>query len=333
MFASLPSPVAAQVEHIKVQVSPDTTLLRPLKDSARITIDVDGSAETIRGPVHLSVRLTAPASGAFVSSDFPLIEETRLIDMTMANVAGSLSWDYIFPIRGEYRLDVSATDQQGRRFERSLTLRVHENRAKVAFLAGFIAALFLLGLIAGRVFSAPAGVAAVLMALALYGAGPDHGLGADPGQGAALEGNLTVAPPRVGTPSVIRWRGTEPGSGKPVRATLTLRVVQLEKGKEVFALHRVPTDGTLDVAFQFTDASPHRVVAMATTQDRQGATEVARTVEVESATPPLGIRVWPVMLFLLVVLAGLAAGRFSKKRPVRLPWIGKQVKMDPKEAS
>ena len=93
----------------------------------------------------------------------------------------------------------------------------------------------------------------------------------------------------------------------------------------------MPTDGSLDIAFQFTDASPHRVAVVATAAGRQ--TEVAQTVEVESPTPPLGIRAWPVLLFLLVVLAGLAAGRVSKRRQLRLRWMSQRVKMNPKEAS
>ena len=112
---------------------------------------------------------------------------------------------------------------------------------------------------------------------------------------------------------------------------MTLRVLQLEKGREVFTLNRVPTNGTLDVAFQFTDASPHRVAVAATANGR--LTETAQRIEVESATPPLGVRVRPVLLFLLVILAGLAAGRFSKRRRLPLPWAAGRVKIKPKEAS
>ncbi len=95
----------------------------------------------------------------------------------------------------------------------------------------------------------------------------------------------------------------------------------------------MPTDGALDLRFQFTDASPHRVVVAATANDMQQETEVAQTVEVASATPPLGIRVRPVLVFLLVVLAGLAAGRLSKRRGLPLPWTARRVKINPKEAS
>ena len=329
----LPASLAAQEEEgaIAVKVSPDTTLLRPLKDPASITIDVEGAGDNRRGPVDLSIRLTAPASGKLVSTDFPLIEGTRLVEMNLRNVSGALSWSYIFPIRGDYRLDVSATDAQGRRLERSFRLHVGESRAKIAFLAGFVAALFLLGFIAGRIFSAPTAVAAVLVMALLHGTGSDGGLGANDGPTAEVKGKLTVSPPRVGTPSVIRWRSTAPGSDKPVPATVTLRVLQLEKGREIFTLNRVPTDGTLDVGFQFTDASSHRVAV--TARGRRHETEVARNVEVQSPTPPFGIRAWPVLLFSLVVLAGLAAGRISKMRRLPLPWAPGRAKINPKEAS
>lgn len=312
-------------------MSPDTALLRPLKDAARITIDVEGVSEGRRAPVDLSIRLTAPPPGKLVSTDFPLIEGTRLVEMNLPKVPGTLSWSYVFPIRGEYRLDVSATDGQGGRLERSLRLHVGESRAKMAFLGGFVLALFLLGFTAGRIFSAPAAVAAVIVMALLHSPGSNGGVGADDRQTAGPKGELTVAQPRVGAPSVIRWRGTVPGSEKPVPATVTVKVLQIEKGREIFTLDRVPTDGTLDIAFQFTDASSHRVAV--TARGREHETEVARTVEVESPTPPLGIRAWPVLVFSLVVLAGLAAGRASKKRRLPLPWTAGRVKINPKEAS
>jgi len=333
--ASLASAVAAQEGQgaIKVEVTPDTTLLRPLKDAARITIDVEGVGESPGAPVDLFIRLTAPPPGNVVSTDFPLIEGTRLVEMHLAGVSGTLSWDYVFPIRGEYRLDVSATDGQGRRLERSFAYKVRESRMKLALLAGFVAALFLLGFVAGRILSAPAAVAAILAVALLQGAGLDQGFGSDADRAIEVKGELAVTPARVGAPSTIRWRATERGSRKPVPATVTVRVLQLEKGREIFTLNRTPTDGTLDFAFQFTDASPHRVVVAATAQGRQQAAEVAQTVEVEPVTPPLAIRVWPVLVFSVVVLAGLAAGRISKRRGRPLLWTTKRAKMDSKEAS
>ena len=319
--------------NIQLQVSPDTTLLRPLKDAATVTIDYTGPREAPVTPVDLSVRLTAPPPGTLVSTDFPLIEGTRLFDVKLTGVTGPLSLDYVFPIRGEYRLDVSATDRGGGRLERSFTLRVRENSAKTAFLAGFVAALFLLGFIAGRIFSTPASVGAVLALALLSGTGPDPGRAAGPDGTAGPREALTVTSSRVGVPGTIRWRRTNPQTGKPVPSALTLRVVQLEKDREIFVLKRWPTDGKLDIAFHFTDASPHRVGATSTTPGRQQASEIVTTVDVAPATPSFGTRGRPVLFFILVVLAGLAAGRFSKRHRVPLPWPGKRVKIHTKEAS
>lgn len=328
-------PVGAQADEgaIKIHVSPDTARLRPLKDSATITVNVDRGGEGPGAPMDLSIRLTAPPPGTLISTDFPLIEGTRLIEMDLANVTGALSWDYVFPIRGVYRLDVTVSRGQRWQLERSLSLQVHENRAKTAFLAGFVAALFLLGFIAGRIFSAPKGVAAVLLIGLLYGAAGSGSLGAAAVGTTAFEGTLTVTPPRVGHSSTIRWHGTDPESGESVPSVVTLSVVQMEKGREIFRLNGAPADGALELAFHFIDASPHRVSASATTQGAQRTTEVAQTVHVDSATPSLGIRVWPVLLFMLPVLAGLAAGRISKRRPWPLPWAARRVKIHPKEAS
>lgn len=144
---------------------------------------------------------------------------------------------------------------------------------------------------------------------------------------------MTVTRYRVGVPSTIRWRGPDPRTGKPVPFALTLRVVQIEKGREIFVLKRLLTGGRLDIAFHFTDASPHRVVAASTTPGRQQAAEIAATVDVAPATPSFWTRARPVLLFMLVVLAGLAAGRLSKRRRVPLPWAGKRVNIHTKEAS
>ncbi len=91
-------------------------------------------------------------------------------------------------------------------------------------------------------------------------------------------------------------------------------MVQREKGRDIFRLEPVPTGGTLNLAFQFTDASAHEVTVTAFGPGPEDRTETTRIVHVYSATPSLGIRTRPVVLFLLVVTAGLAAGRISKRR-------------------
>lgn len=320
-------------DFIQVKISPDITLLRPLKDSATITVEVGGSPGDPADLVDLSLRLTAPPPGALLSTDFPLIEGTPLIDMAFSGVPGTLSWDYVFPIRGVYRLDVAAADAEGRRWHRTFELRLRENPAKTAFLIGFAVALLILGFIAGRLFSSPATGVGVLMIALLIGAGAGANTNAVLPDGDVPQSTLAITPARVGTMSVIRWRVADSETGKPIPAEVALRVVQREKGREIFRLNRQPTDGELDLSFQFTDASPHEVTATGFTRNQKRRTEKTTTVHVDSAVPSFGIRVRPVLLFMLVVTAGLTAGRFSKKRRTPLLWTAKRVKMDSKETS
>ena len=315
---------------IRINVSPDISLLTPSKDLANVAVEVHGSKGRPAGPVDLAVRLTAPPPGPLVSTDFPLIEGTPLIDMNLSGVPGRLSLNYVFPIRGAYRLDVTAADGEGRRWRRSLELGVRENSARVAFVTGFAVALFILGFTAGRLFSLPPGGAAMLMVALLVGAGAGASMNPEPSDRGGPENTLEVTPARVGAMSAIRWRAAD---REPAPAQVTLRVVQLEKGREIFRLNRLPTDGDLDLSFQFTDASPHEVTVTTYAPGRERLSETKRTVHVDSATPPLSIRIRPVLLFMLVVLAGLATGRISKRRRTPLRWTAKRVKMDPKEAS
>lgn len=308
-----------------------------MKDSANFTLKLDGAEDRSAGPLDVTVRLTAPPPGKLLSTDFPLIEGTPLIAMDLSGVPGTLSWDYLFPIRGVYRLDVAATDEDRRRWHRTFELRVRESGARAAFLVGFATALFLLGILAGRLFTGVAGRAGLLVIPLLAGVGVSGSLSSEPrgeiGRAGALKHTLTVTAPRAGALSTIRWRGVDDATGKPVPAAVTLKVVQLEKDREVFRLDRLPTDGSLELSFQFTDASPHQVMAIAVTPGQKHEAVTMATVHVDSATPPLRTRIQPVLLFLLAVTAGLAAGRISKRWRTRLRWNTRRVRMDPKEAS
>lgn len=65
-----------------------------------------------------------------------------------------VEWEYVFPIRGIYRLEVESADDEGRRIREVLEFRIKESRLKLLFLAAFLAGLFLFGVTAGRLFTA-----------------------------------------------------------------------------------------------------------------------------------------------------------------------------------
>jgi len=99
------------------------------------------------------IRLVAPAPGRFFSTDFPVIEGTQLLDMELPVRQGRATWEYVFPIRGVYRLEVRATGEEGTEIERVFDLEIRENRIKLFYLAIFALALFVFGFMAGRLFT------------------------------------------------------------------------------------------------------------------------------------------------------------------------------------
>ncbi|MCY4438711.1 MAG: hypothetical protein OXE53_00660 [Deltaproteobacteria bacterium] len=72
-------------------------------------------------------------------------------------------------------------------------------------------ALFILGFVAGRLFSSPSGGVGVLVVALLVGAGAGASMDPKSPAGIAQDDGLTVAPARVGTMSAIRWRTAVPG--------------------------------------------------------------------------------------------------------------------------
>ena len=52
----------------------------------------------------VQIRLDAPPPGRFFSTDFPFVEGSQLLDMRLPLRQGRVHWDYLFPIRGQYRM-------------------------------------------------------------------------------------------------------------------------------------------------------------------------------------------------------------------------------------
>lgn len=300
---------------VSVSVTPDTSLLRPLEETAQIVIKISDKHGRPVDALNLSVRLTAPQPRPLVSTDFPMIEGTPLVAMELTDVPGMLAWDYAFPIRGSYRLDVSASDTHGRQWNRTLYIEVHEHPAKIAFLTSFIGVLLVLGFIGGRVFSAPTRVLSMLTVAMLMGlnvSAQDTFETSSTGDDA--KGRLTVGSPRVGAMSSINWRTPRHRDGGKHPQEVTLKVVHIENAREIFRMDRIPIVEILDLNFQFTDASPHEVTVLSYPKGKLDPTVTKSIVHVTPTKPSFGIRVRPVLLFMVVVLVGLVTGRVSKRR-------------------
>ena len=104
------------------------------------------------GGDSLRARLYAPKSGWLFSTDFPHVEGTLLLDIELPLSNGWVAWEYVFPIRGDYRLEVELADPQKEKAKKVFNLNIRENRLKLFYLGGFALLLFLFGFVAGRLF-------------------------------------------------------------------------------------------------------------------------------------------------------------------------------------
>jgi hypothetical protein len=297
---------------ILFKTSPPLEQLRPFAEPATLTVLVTSADGRPVPDGSIAVALHAPQHGRFFSTDMPLVEGTRLFDMTLPLKAGKAEWKYLFPIRGSYSLTIdyvgSATKQARKVFE----FKIPEKRAKWALLAGFVAGLFALGFAAARIFSGPAApksrTAAVML---LFGMLVPLNAAEQSEQTPASGGTLQVAPARVGRPVPVRWRFADSILPAQRPVALTLAIEHLEESRIVFAFDRIAVGREFAFNFHFTDGAEYRIIAVADLPDGRRA----RTQQEISVTPvePPGRAAAPALaFFLLPIVAGLAAGRLTR---------------------
>jgi hypothetical protein len=229
---------------------------------------------------------------------------------------GKAEWKYVFPIRGHYRLAVEYQAPDGQKASRNFVFGISERKRKWWFVGTFSLALFVIGVVAGRVFTSrsnPKRKIAAYMLLSLGCLMPVASSAvAREVEGGPYFGWLDIEPATVGKPSALRWRlgGGERADGRSVLLTLT--IYHLEKQKQVFAVERIPVPGQFAVDFQFTDGAEYRVSAIAQITGRQ-TVRTEQNISVTGVEPPPRA-VFPAIGFFLAAIAlGLAVGRWSRR--------------------
>jgi hypothetical protein len=316
-FVFFGSPSWADDINIYLKASPRLELLHPYSDPATLTLLVTGSEGKPVAGGRVALQLEAPEPGWFFSTDFPLVEGSRLLDMSLPLSQGRAEWKYLFPIRGEYRLTVEFTAFDGRRAIRTFTLGIRENKQKWFFLAVFSLALFVLGVVAGRIFTssrssrAGALIAGSVLYLGSLMASIDTATAQEVEKGGTY-GWLEIDPAIVGKPSQIRWRlaGQAKIGSQPVLLTLT--IAHLEKAKTVFSVDRCPVEHEFSINFQFADGAEYRVTAIGyATDGRMLRTE--QDIAVTAVEPPARAMIPAIGFFLAVIALGLSVGRWSRR--------------------
>ena len=311
------TPVGAEGINIYFKTSPGTEQLRAGAETANLALLV--AAEDGR-PVQqgwVLIGLDAPVPGHFFSTDFPLVEGSRLADLRLPLRRGKAEWRYLFPIRGEYRLTIAYATDEGIRATRIFKLTIREKETKWLVLGSFMSGLFFLGFIAGRIFSSrealrrPVGAACLLF---LTGWFFPWGAYAAEQQAAQQKyiGQLDVAPARVGQPALVRWRLVAEGATEKPAAALTLIITHLEKEKTVFAVEKVFVAEEFSMKFHFTDGARYRISAVADIPGRRSL-RTEQELSVTAVEPPARAMAPALALFLIVITSGLIAGRWSRR--------------------
>ena len=305
------SPLRADEINFYFRTAPIVELLRPNGDAAILSLLITSADGRPVDQGTVTVRLDAPIAGGFLSTDVPMVEGARLNQMTLPLRQGRVNWKYLFPIRGEYSLAVEFAGVDGKKASKSFQFTVPENRQKWLALGGFSVGLFLVGFVAGRIFTGTKTKATTLILLIAYISAAATGADAQAIHSEASSARLEIEPAFVGTPSRIRW-SLEGAGAKPVMA-LTLTIVRLEDNKIVFAVERIPVAGEFSMNFNFSDGSEHRVTAIAEAQGR-APFKTEQVINVTAVEPPLRAMIPALSLFVALIVAGLVAGRWSKRR-------------------
>jgi hypothetical protein len=92
-----------------------------------------------------------------------------------------------------------------------------------------------------------------------------------------------------------------------------MTITHLEKQKVVFAVEKIPVAGEWSMKFHFPDGAEYRVVALAQVPGEEPMRNL-KLVSVTGVEPPVKAMVPALAYFLAVIVLGLGAGRWSKRR-------------------
>jgi len=309
--------VRAEEFALRFESSPPSERLRPQGEPATLALTVTALDGQPVAEGWVALRLDAPPPNWLFSTDFPVVEGSRLLEMRLPLINGKAEWRQVFPIRGDYRLAAEFAGSAGAKSDKVFSFHIHEKDQKWLGLGGFTLGLFITGVIAGRVFSAPRNGAGTKLGLWFFliltwSAAAGESAWAQKDHKRNYISKIVVAPATVGSPARIHWWLHPAGVNGEPSVKLTLTIMHLEKNKLVFSLERIPVAGEFALDYHFTDGTDHRVIAVAEIEDGASVRQ-EKTVSVTAVAPSLRTKLPPLFLFLAVIAVGLLAGWWSRR--------------------
>ncbi|MEH2076733.1 MAG: hypothetical protein V7K57_20425 [Nostoc sp.] len=248
--------------------------------------------------IHL--QLFTPPKNPWFTTDFPIVEGTKLLDIEGNAPTGQLQVQQTLPIRGTYQLLVAVTPLVANAFEpiqQTLTLTLPENPLKFRYFAILVVILLAVGLLGGWVIGgrqpiqpgeiAPqqvrlllsglivVAIAALLLVnisaefaeshMSMPGMGEEVPSSSKPAklQSQGLYMQLSGdKSATVGQPAKLQVSVSDPKTSQPVTdVVLKVTTTQLENNWVAFAYEGTPdSNGKLVWEQEFFDGAPHNVV-------------------------------------------------------------------------
>ncbi|MEH1828137.1 MAG: hypothetical protein V7L22_22850 [Nostoc sp.] len=305
---------------------------------------VDAAGKSLTN-AKISLQILTPPRNPLLTTDFPIVEGTKLLQMDANALDGKLEIQQMLPIRGNYQLLVKVSPLVANTFaayEQTLNLHVRENPVKYKYFVAIAAILLSLGLLGGWVIGgqeelrqgeiAPQSVRLLLSALTVVAivtllfinisaeVAEAHGSEHHPssteviapssqksqGLEINLEGDKNAT---VGKLANLALQVKDTATGQPITdVALQVKAIATEHNLTVFDYKGIPDDqGKLIWQEQFFDGSPHKIEVEATpiTGSNRQFTPVKVAQEVEVKAIAPPIYIRLIGLFYFTAFVGI----------------------------
>ncbi len=352
LSTSVPSQAQPQLQ---LDATPPLDEVIPFQQPIELSVQaVDGSTGVSLDDATIQVRLLAPAKTPWLTTDFPIVEGTTLLDSAIAAPNGEATLQLMPPIRGNYQLEVTVspvTADAFAPFTETLEFRIPENPVRYRNAAILVAILLAAGFGGGWVIGgsqkladgeiAPQPVrlllsAAMLVAIAsllyisitaeLADAHSNHG-SAPPSQVEKQPhpDSLTVslndlAIAQVGQTIPLEVAIADAATGQPLTdINLQIATHIQDYGQTVLAFSATPdATGTYTWDQQFFDGSPHTVTVQVAPQPDAAVQfepfELVKQINVNGIEPPMSVRLISLSYLVAFLAAGVGAGFWTRRR-------------------
>jgi hypothetical protein len=307
---------------------------------------VDSAGKPLEN-AKINLKIFTPSKNPWLTTDFPIVEGTKLLEMTANAPKGELQWQQMLPIRGNYHFQVRISPDVANTFnpiEQTLTLSVQENWVKFRNFGILAVILLVVGfgggwVIGGQQNIQPGEIAPERVRLLLSGAiivaivamlainlsaevAHSHTTQHTPStnnSGVVQQADLQAQilgdkSATVGQTATLGVKVIDQKTNQPAKdIVINIKTTQLENGWPAFAYKGIPdATGQFIWQQQFFDGAPHKVeieVSPLANAARQfSPLRLEREIEVEGIAPPLTTRFIALGYMTLIVILGLLIG-------------------------